>query len=238
VRFACAGYSEIGLRSNQEDRFGCVQIQDGILAAVADGMGGHAAGEIAAQVAIDAVLKGKEPSLLSRFLNAQKQVLAAGHVPGQSGLGATCTALATLGSSVTWAHLGDARLSRVRKGLLTRLTADHSVAGSMLHHGYLTEEEFERGEGHQGLLQYVGMDVDRREKLPVEIGIEEARPGDLYLLTTDGVHGVLRRLQIQALLLAAASTDPRKVSRVLVQGALAARGSDNATCVCTVALSS
>lgn len=238
MRFACAGYSKIGLRKNQEDRFGCVQISDGILAVVADGMGGHAAGEVASQIAVDAVLGGKESSLLSRFLTAQKLVREAGRVPGQSGLGATCTALSTHGSTVSWAHLGDSRLARVRKGLLTRLTADHSIAGSMLFHGHMTEEEFERGEGQPGLLQYVGMDVDRRETLPVEIGSREAQPGDIFLLTSDGVHGVLPRLETQALLVAAASSDPRKIARVLVQGALAAHGSDNATCVCVVALSS
>ena len=233
--FSCASHSDIGHRDNQEDVCGCVQTPTGLLAALADGMGGHAAGEVASRLAVSTVLESPLPVLQARFEAAQKAILdVARHRPETRGLGCTLTAALLQASTLSWCHLGDSRLYLYRRSVLKRLTLDHTVAGSMLHHGLMTEEEFERGEGHQGLCSYAGMALERGAALPVACGSHPLLPDDIVLLTSDGVHGPLPAVRIATLVQTSRGTGPRAIARTLVQAALAAGGQDNATCVCVV----
>ena len=233
--FSCASHSDIGHRDNQEDACGCVQTPTGLLAALADGIGGNAAGEVASRVAVNTVLKSALPSLQQRFEAAHAEIRNIGKAQPQArGLGCTLTVALLQNSTLFWCHLGDSRLYLYRSSVLKRLTSDHTVAGAMLHYGLMTEEGFEKGEAHQGLLQYAGMDIERNKLLPVDCGKTTLLPGDVMLLTSDGVHGALTSAKLSATVHATRDKGPRSIARALVQAALAAGGQDNATCVCVV----
>lgn len=232
----------LGGRKNQEDRFGVREVHDSrllrLVAVVADGMGGHAAGEVAAQIGVDAVMGG-EPgarprTLLERFYAAQDAVTAAGRIPGQRGLGATLTALtARSDDTVSWCHLGDSRLTLYRGGESQWLTRDHSIPGALYARGSLSEMEFDRGDGAPGLIQFLGMAVDRNTALPVETGSLRVEAGDALLLATDGVHGPLRRWVLQTIIDQDRAAGAQALAETIVARAVASGGkdADNATCI-------
>lgn len=232
----------LGGRKNQEDRYGVREVHDSrllrLVAVVADGMGGHAAGEVAAQIGVDAVLDG-EPgarprTLLERFRQAQDAVTAAGRVHTQRGLGATLTALtARADDTVSWCHLGDSRLTLYRGGESQWLTMDHSVPGALFKRGDLSELEFDRGDGAPGLIQFLGMPIDRGTALPVEQGSLRMAVDDVLLLATDGVHGALRRWVLQTIIDQDREAGAQALAETLVARAVASGGkdADNATCV-------
>ena len=238
----------LGARQTQQDRFGVRPIHGNpllrMVAVVADGMGGHAAGEIAAQLGVDAVMRpvpdtDRTFALLERFHAAQDAVLRAGRNPRQRGLGATLTALTVNATStVAWCHLGDSRLTLFRGGQSQWLTQDHSLPGMLYAKGRLSEIEFDRGEGVPGLCAFLGMPVDREgdEILPVEKGRIQMEAGDILLLTSDGVHGALRKWAIEKLVLHERTHGATRLAAHLVANAVAAGGAeaDNATCIALI----
>ncbi len=241
VKYTIASHTALGKRPNQEDVASYRVVQQNPLllavAAVADGMGGHAAGEVAARIAVDAVVgPDRMLTLLERFHLANDEVRKAAQADrAKYDMGCTMTALTLRTGSVSWCHLGDSRLQLVRDGELRWLTTDHTVGGAQHKIGAMMDEEYDAGGGLPGLLGYVGMPTYGAE-LPVECGSTSIQKGDVLLLTSDGVHGPLRRAAILECVARSRDGDLGGAGAIacdLVESAVVAGGrhTDNATCI-------
>lgn len=222
---ACHARSDVGLkRSNNEDR---VHVDDRCgLAVVADGMGGHSAGEVASQLAVEAIaarLSGQNgfwpfgrrrrerAALLDAVRDANRSVYAASVAdPAYRGMGTTVVVLWIRSRVGHVAHVGDSRLYRLREGALERLTRDHSMAGV-------------DGMMRNVLTRAVGVEPE------VEIDYREIelRPGDSFLLCSDGLSGVVEDGAIERVLLEGPGGDA--TVEKLIALAHAAGAPDNVT---------
>lgn len=222
--------TEIGLvRSSNQDAVGCFPERG--LFVVADGMGGHANGELASRMAVD-VLRTQIESrpdpgpqdLAAAVQAANEQIFDAGHRDRSSGLpamGTTIVALA-LGRRAAWVHVGDSRLYRMRDGELALLTADDTRFGRQVPVGGPVPLDLQHT---NELLCALGVE----RQVTTTIGEETPRPGDVYLLCSDGVSGLVSALAIKEQL--AAMSDPAATGAALLELAMDAGGSDNATIV-------
>jgi len=209
--------------------------QDGLLMLVCDGMGGHAAGEVAARVAAEsikrhlvdegsAVIKHPGASLEAAVADANQAVRAevAAH-PEQKGMGTTCTAALVLPESLVVANVGDSRAYLYRDSRLQPLTRDQSVVSKLLESGVLRPENVAHHPLRHVLLQAVGTSAQ------VEPAITEValRAGDRILVCSDGLHGCVSAEEIASAL--HDTPDVAQVTRKLVELALKAGGPDNVT---------
>ena len=233
-----AGHTHVGrVRARNEDAMGW---DDRLgLAIVADGMGGHPCGDVAARLAVDAALEtarrgaaggpwldsGGDPARLLTLLNAT--VLAHGrHHPECTGLGATVV-LAALGrDEVAVAHVGDARAYRLHAGQLKPLTRDHNLAGEAVARGWLSPEEARHTPERHQITQALGLDAEPQP----EVQRFRRQPGDLLLLCSDGLTGERPDRELQDLL-QDSGPDLETTARRMVHAALQAGGSDNITVV-------
>ncbi|MFF9092004.1 MerR family transcriptional regulator [Streptomyces sp. NPDC014802] len=201
------------------------------LLAVADGYG--PAGGPASSAAVEALrfLDGAElPAgsvlnvLEDALQGATQAVRDAARGPEEAGT--TLTALLwTGGGQLALVHIGDSRAYVLREGALFRITHDHTLVQSMLDEGRLTEEEATSHPQRSLLLKALGPDVSAAP----DLRLHDARPGDRYLLCSDGLYGVVPEERVRELLTAAGS--PRDAVRSLVAAANDAGGPDNVSCV-------
>ncbi|GIW26019.1 Stp1/IreP family PP2C-type Ser/Thr phosphatase [Meiothermus sp.] len=160
---------------------------------VADGMGGHRTGEVASQMAVSQiveVLKRSEPSpqgLLEAYEAANEAIYLAGQKPESRGMGTTCTALWLDLPYALIAHVGDSRAYLLRDGELLQLTQDHSWVADRVRQGLLTEEEARNHRWRNVITNALGSFPGARVDL---VGLK-VRPGDVFLLCSDGLSGVL-----------------------------------------------
>jgi serine/threonine protein phosphatase PrpC len=202
----------------------------GCLLIVADGMGGHAAGEVASALAVEAVRRVyfslQEPvpeSLMRAFATANRAILAHGkNNPDCRGMGTTCTALAIHDGQVWLAHVGDSRAYLLRGGKLTQLSKDQTLHAQMIREGLMTEEESETSGGGNVVLQALGTGAD---VLPFvwKNGIPLLE-GDTLVLCSDGLWNMVDDAAIAEI---AARAAPREACQNLVGAALEAGGYDN-----------
>ena len=201
---SAAGSDRGRVRSGNEDSL--LHLPDDGLFAVADGMGGHAAGEVASRLAVEAVEDslsddGSPPPadrMVEAVREANRRILRdADEHPGRSGMGTTLTALA-LGAGRRWriGHVGDSRAYLFRDGELRQLTTDHSWVGRRVAAGELTKEEARRHPMSSVLERALG--TSRRVEVDVEEG--RARPGDLFLLCSDGLTDMLPDAELESML--------------------------------------
>ena len=202
---------------------------------VADGMGGHAAGEVASAIASRTIggeacrdqgsTEGMAEALTEAFLEAGREIARqAEEDPARSGMGTTATVLRLLrdGSFVV-AHIGDSRAYLLRSGTLRRVTHDHSWVQEQVDRGLITPEQ---AVGHpQSNIITRALGTDPRPAPDLYVGT--ARPGDVFLLATDGLTDMVREEEIEAELEAAVDCDA--VAARLVEAANAAGGVDNIT---------
>lgn len=228
-----AARSDVGLvRSNNQDS----AYAGPHLLVVADGMGGHAGGDVASSVAVahlaplDDEAHGPDDVLdeLSRALTtAHDELLArAEENPELAGLGTTVTAILRSGNKLAMAHIGDSRAYLLRDGELNQVTTDHSFVQHLVNTGKITAEEAERHPQRSVLLRVLG-DFDM-EIVP-DMSVREARAGDRWLLCSDGLSGV-----VSAETMAETLRDVRDVDECadqLVQLALRGGAPDNVTVV-------
>ena len=203
------------------------------LLALADGMGGHAAGEVASSLVISALAPLDEDTPSDDLLRALRDATVEGnaaitrHVadaPDLEGMGTTLTAILFAGTRLGMVHVGDSRAYLLRAGHLTQITKDDTFVQSLIDEGRITEEEAHTHPQRSLLLRAItGQDVDP------SLTIREARAGDRYLLCSDGLSAVVDRAALQSTL--SAATDPEQAVQQLIGLAHAAGAPDNIACV-------
>ncbi|GEL16417.1 PP2C family protein-serine/threonine phosphatase [Pseudonocardia asaccharolytica] len=203
------------------------------LLALADGMGGHAAGEVASSLVISALapLDEDDPGddLLAELRAATIQGNAAitrqvADAPDLEGMGTTLTAILFAGSRLGLVHVGDSRAYQLRGGRFTQITKDDTFVQSLIDEGRITEEEAHTHPQRSLLLRAItGQDVDP------SLTIREARAGDRYLLCSDGLSGPVSDETLAETL--RTYSDPRECADRLIELALRGGGPDNITCI-------
>jgi len=217
-------------RPHNEDTFVC----DPPLFAVADGVGGAQAGEIASRIAAATLEERPAGSLgtdtlTALILEANNRIYtrALGD-PEAAGMGTVVTALLVdeTAGTVSVGHVGDSRAYRIRDGVLEQLTPDHSLVGELLRAGRLSTEEAEQHPHRSVITRAVGTEPI------VEVHTEmlDALPGDLYLICSDGLTDLVRD-EVILELIAATEDDPEVAVQSLVDAANSAGGIDNITVV-------
>jgi serine/threonine protein phosphatase PrpC len=201
------------------------------LFAVADGMGGHAAGEVASEIAIT-VLGEKAPhtpdaAALGRAVEDANRavILAANEKRGRAGMGTTMTAAVLQKDRLVIAQVGDSRAYLLHQGRLQQLTRDHSLMADMIEAGRLTPEEARTHPNRSVITRALGSDPRMVPDL-YEITVET---GDRLLLCTDGLSSMVEDSAIESTL--ARTRDPQRCASMLVNEAIAAGGYDNVTVV-------
>jgi protein phosphatase len=226
-----AGLSDTGRKRRQnEDAYVC----EPPLFAIADGMGGAQAGEVASGLAAAAFEEGAAAihgedgvATLVRAANARIFERTV-HDPTVAGMGTTATVAVVDESAgtVTLAHVGDSRAYRYRGGTLEQLTTDHSLVGELVRSGRLTEDEAAVHPHRSVITRALGTDAD----VEVDTLTVEVAPGDLVLLCSDGLSAMVRDEEI-ARVLEATGAAPREAGEALIAAANAAGGEDNVTVV-------
>ena len=200
---------------------------------VADGMGGHIAGDVASSTAVEVITEqsmaadGVGPDSLPGLVrNANAAIYQKSqNDPGLQGMGTTCTLLLVQEGTGYLAHVGDSRAYLFRGGELTQLTKDHTLVGRMVREGQLTEEEAERHPQRSIITRALGID----ETVDVDISTVELVSRDRVLLCSDGLTGMIDTSAIADVL--DAEPDPQRAADVLVDLANDAGGEDNITVV-------
>lgn len=229
--FAAHGVTLAGRRATNEDAM-LVDPALGLFV-VADGMGGHRAGEVASGLAVDtirSVMTAEQPSgdLLCHAVEcANDQILAsATHNPDQAGMGTTVTAALIRGGELEFVSVGDSRMYRWRSGTLTQLTQDDSWLSHARANGTdITDEEASRHPMRHVLTDVVGV----RPELSPELQSASLQSGDMLVLCSDGVHGALAPEQLVAAL--QANNEPAVTAQKLIQDALDNGTTDNVTVI-------
>lgn len=205
--FQCAARSAVGLiRNGNEDS----ALTGSQLIAVADGMGGHAGGEVASSVAIN-TLSEIAPTFLNPdidsesasdlFLNSLHTIdgqihAVASDEPQLAGMGTTLTALFISGSEISLLHVGDSRAYRLRGNDLVQLSADHTVLQELLNNGVISESEAQVHPQRSMLTQA----LMGEGSLEPSLHIFEGKIKDRYLVCSDGLTGVLSDKEIKSLI--------------------------------------
>jgi serine/threonine protein phosphatase PrpC len=204
----------------------------GALLIVADGMGGHSAGEVASRMAVELVpeiyfdSKGEPHDALKGAVEeANRRIHAASLEDSEKhGMGTTCTALCLLDGQAFAAHVGDSRLYMMREGKVYQLTEDHSAVMEMVKMGLITKEESRHHEDKNVILRALGTSPE------VEVSTLEPfsiRVGDQYLLCSDGLYDLVPDEEIERELSAAKDIDAAE--RKLIALAKERGGHDNIT---------
>lgn len=232
-------------RANNEDAF---LADDGLgLFAVADGIGGHQAGEVASGIAVE-TLRGAVPDMLgsgdrtppvefpegadpipgalrSVVSLANRRILAAvAQTPAFAGMGTTLTALLFTRARATIAHIGDSRAYRLRAGTLRQLTEDHSLVAEQVKAGTLTPEDARTSAYRHVITRALGL---AEESMP-DLQVHDVEPDDVYMLCTDGLTEMVVNDVIRKVL---AMPSPETAVRMLIDAANKAGGVDNITAV-------
>ena len=228
-----AARSDVGLvRSNNQDS----AYAGPHLLVVADGMGGHAGGDVASSVAIAALAPldgeshGPDDALdeLERALEeAREEIISRSEAnPELAGMGTTVTAILRAGNKLAMVHLGDSRGYLLRDGVLTQVTTDHTFVQHLVNTGKITPEEAEHHPQRSVVMRVLGdFDVD----IAPDLSVREARAGDRWLLCSDGLSGFVSGDTIAQTLHDIPDVDT--CAERLVQLALRAGGGDNVTVV-------
>jgi protein phosphatase len=237
------GGSDVGRRRQaNEDAYLC---DDELgLWVVADGMGGHAAGEVASQEAVDTIYgtvkrarrnpgvhQDPDAALRAAVRLLEGSVQAATYIiyamseldSRKSGMGTTISAMMLFGGFMITAQVGDSRIYQVRGDAARQLTEDHTLINWQLKQGIITEEEAKHSRHKNVITRAVG----NRDYVQVDTTMVEHAAGDVYLLCSDGLHGYLKTDEIPSL----TNLGGRESVRKLIDLANSRGGKDNITAV-------
>ena len=225
--------SDVGLvrLSNQDSGFA-----GRFLMVVADGMGGHAGGDVASHVVIRQMLELDRPFdspekarkvLRDELLKINALLIGAVvERPELAGLGTTVSVLLRVGNKAVIAHIGDSRIYLLRKGKLEQMTEDHTYVQRLVDSGRITEEEALVHPRRSVLLRVLG-DVDARPE--IDTLIVPIAPGDRWMLCSDGLCGVVRADEMRDELMKHADTS--EAAEALVAASMRLGAPDNVTVV-------
>lgn len=234
-----AQFSDPGrVRRNNEDSLAFVEPADagearsrGWLFALADGVGGQAAGEVASRAAVDSISEGFRkavpgellPTLLRRLVqDANAQVYSASHNgPVRVNMSTTLVACALRFDRAVVAHVGDSRCYLIRGGEAAPLTRDHTFVNEQVRLGVLSNGEAARAVNRHVLSRSLGADLS----VNVDVGDHEVRPGDVLLLCSDGLHSSVNDSDLGAAV--QGDADLEAAARELAALANQRDGSDN-----------
>ena len=226
VAYATATHAGRVRRKNEDAYYA-----DPPLFAVADGMGGALAGELASRIAVQALAElpaeGSDEERLAATIRLANTRVAerATSDPRASGMGSTVTAALVGPAVVTFAHVGDSRAYLWRGGVLTRLSDDHSLVAEWVRAGALAPEEAAQHPQRSVITRALGADW----QVDVDVWTTPARTGDVILLCSDGLSGFVDDAALAKVL--AGTDDLDAVVRAFVDAANAAGGEDNITAV-------
>jgi len=227
-RESWAALTDIGrVRTHNEDSV----LAQPPLFVVADGLGGHEAGEVASSIAVETLRdhapRRPDAKALGRAVRAANRevIRSAREGLGKQGMGTTMTAAIVEGSHIAIAHVGDSRAYLLRAGRLEQLTEDHSMVADMIRRGQLTEAESRYHPNRSVITRALGTDAN----MTADVYELEAQPGDRLLLCTDGLTGMLEDAMIAETL--ATLREPSTAARALVDAANDAGGHDNISVV-------
>jgi len=247
LRIEVAGQTDVGRkRAHNEDNFAL--LGDYGLYIVADGMGGHASGEVASQLAIDTMREFfastaddpdrtwpykmdrdrayEENRLITGIKLSNLRIFeAAKNNPKQKGMGTTIVAIFVTSEGVYTAHVGDSRVYRVRDGKMEQLTEDHSLLNDYRKMKQLTPEEINNFPHKNVIVRALGM----KETVKVDTRFDAPRPGDIVLLCSDGLAGPVSDEEILTII--SASPDLTTAAHRLIDCANSNGGPDNVTAV-------
>ncbi len=204
------------------------------LLAVADGMGGHAAGEVASSITIasmaeldseppdDDMLAELAAAVAEANMRLQEMIIAN---PAVEGMGTTLTALFWSDGHAAVCHIGDSRGYLLRENELYQITHDHTLVQSLVDEGRISADDVSTHPQRSLLLRA----LDGRSIAEPDLSVHDGQPGDRYLLCSDGLSGVVSDETLRETL--ATIADPEAVTRQLIELALLGGGPDNITCI-------
>ncbi|GAA3121233.1 PP2C family protein-serine/threonine phosphatase [Streptosporangium carneum] len=228
-----AARSDVGVRREANEDSGYASAR---LLAIADGMGGHAGGEVASSVAVTAIAALDEnlpPTGVdlvaaikgtARDVNHRLREMSE-HDPTLRGMGTTLTAMLWDGASFALAHVGDSRAYMLRDGALYQITHDHTLVQSLVDDGRITLEQAAEHPRRSMVLRVLEGTGDGE----LDLSLREAHPGDRYLLCSDGLTGVVGPETLFNTL--TDIDDPDEAARWLIDLANRGGGPDNITCI-------
>jgi len=236
VHITCAGRTDVGIiRSGNEDNY--LMVPDRGIFVVADGMGGHAAGEVASEMAVRSVardlgsLRGLSDDQVAERMrvsirtanNTIFQRTLTEH--DKRGMGTTVTALVLYDTRFLIGQVGDSRCYLLRDGKLTQITKDHSYVQEQVDAGYLTPEQARAHPYSNVITRCVGANSD----VMPDVYVGAVRPKDVFLLASDGLTGMLEDHQLAEVL--HADRMPQEQVDDLVAEANRHGGLDNITAI-------
>jgi protein phosphatase len=247
MRIEAFAQTDVGLkRPHNEDCY--FMLSDHGLFLVADGMGGHSSGEVASKMAVDTIAnffratsddeeltwpfkmeKGRryeENRLLTSIKLANLRIFEAQQRdPVYRNMGTTIVSAFFVNGGVYLGHVGDSRIYRVRNGEMQQLTEDHSLLNDYIKMKKLTREEIEKFAYKNVIVRALGM----RDTVQVDVAYEPTREGDVFLLCSDGLSGMLTDDEMREIVTGAPTLDA--AAHKLIEGANAHGGMDNITVV-------
>jgi len=236
VREIFCGKTDIGLRrSNNEDAF--VTSPELGFCLAADGLGGAAAGELASKIFADTALEvfteatdRSEDETVYRvkktfYFSNEKMLEHVAQNPNHKGMGCTAELLAFSGDGFIIGHVGDSRTYRFRKGQLEQLTQDHTLVQEQVEQGLIPPDNIRNHPLGNIVLRAVGQESE----LALDLLRGKILPGDLFLLTSDGLTDMIQDDQIREIL--STEVDIHRKVDELIESAKAAGGKDNITVV-------
>ena len=248
MKIESAGLTHVGMkRTHNEDSL--YLLEEEHLYIVADGMGGHASGEVASKMAVETVANFFKatatdeeitwPYKLDKGLNIDENRLVvsiklanakifevAQRTPKYRGMGTTMVGALFKDSLVYICHVGDSRAYRYRDGQLEQLTEDHSLLNDYIRMKKLTQEEIDNFPHKNVIVRALGM----KDTVLVDLKRDEPRDGDIYLLCSDGLSGMISDDEIKEII-EREGKDLNKAAQTLIQAANAAGGADNITAI-------
>ncbi len=248
LKLRYAGNTNVGMkRTHNEDNL-CVVAEENLYM-VADGMGGHAAGEVASQMAVETVAdffretsKDEDitwPYKMEKGRRYEENRLAAGiklsnlrihemgvQNPEKKGMGTTIVALFFSGNIAYVGHVGDSRIYRLRGDELSQVTEDHSLLNDYIKMKDLTPQEIENFPHKNVIVRALGM----KSTVQVDVAHEEPQDGDVYMLCSDGLNGMITDKVIREIMIEHRG-ELEACCEKLIQSANEAGGNDNVTVV-------
>jgi len=232
----CAGRTDVGvIRSGNEDNY--LMVPDRGVFIVADGMGGHAAGEVASEMAVRII--ARELGDISRVTNTEASDLIRHSIiranstifqrtlseQDKRGMGTTATAMVIIDDKYLIGQVGDSRAYLLRDGTLVQLTKDHSYVQEQVDAGYLSPEEARTHPYSNVITRCVGANVD----VTPDVYSGTLRVGDVYLLASDGLTGMIEDEDLMGLM--ERVREPQQLADELVDEANRRGGLDNVTVI-------